>query len=162
MNNIQKEDTKFDLKKLQKNYFEASVQNVLEANKAIKAAQNWLLILGIAEMSFLGALLLQNNEPKLYIKIVLSVLLVSFVLFIIGTVKQYKHLLFSARYYQKLSNTVLSEMENIGQYTDKIPEKIQVNKNQIKTDMITNILIFSSFVLILASTIILIPFIFCI
>lgn len=158
----QTQNKRFDLGRLQKNYFDASVANVLEANKAIKAAQNWLLILGLAEMSFLGALLIQNNEQSLYIKIILSALLVGFILFIVGSVKQYKHLLSSARYYEKLSNKVLSEMEKESQYTNKISDEIKVDKNQIKSDNNSNILIFSSFVLILLSTVALIPFIFCI
>jgi len=158
----QAQNRKFDLCKLQSNYFEASVKNALEANSAIKAAQNWLLVLGLAEMSFLGVLLFQGNEPRLYIKIILSVLLVGFILFVIGSVKQYKHLLALARYYEKLSNIVLSEIENNGQYTDNILQKIKVSKNQIKSNKVANIFIFLSLVLILLSTAGLIKFIFSI
>jgi len=160
METNQTQDKKFDLLKLQNNYFNASVQNVLEANKAIKAAQNWLLVLGLAEMSFLGALLLQNNEPDLCIRIILSVLLVSFVSFLIGSVKQYKHLLSSARYYENLSNRVLSNIYQNGGFIDEIPEEFKVDKNQIKSDKVTNILFFSSFVMILLSTIAIILLIF--
>jgi len=158
----QTQNKKFDLGKLgklQKSYFDASVANVLEANQAIKAAQNWLLILGLAEMSFLGALLLQDNDQHLYIRIILSVLLVSFILFIIGSVKQYRHLLSSARYYEKLSNMVLTEIERVDQCVNKIPDEIKVEKNQIKSDKVTNILIYSSLVLILLSTVALILYI---
>lgn len=158
----QTQNKKIDLSKLQKNYFDASVGNVIEANNTIKTAQNWLLVLGLAEMSFWGALLLKDNNSILYIRIILSILLFSFILFIIGSVKQYKHLLFSARYYERLSNKVLSKVEDAGQYTDSVPEEIKIGKNQIKSDRITNILIFSSFVLILLSTAALILFIFCI
>ena len=73
------EHKKFDLDKLQKNYFDASVANVLEANKAIRAAQNWLLIIGLAEMSFLGALLLQSSGHLLYVKVLLVILLFIFI-----------------------------------------------------------------------------------
>lgn len=158
----QTQNKKIDLSKLQKNYFDASVGNVIEANNTIKAAQNWLLVLGLAEMSFLGALLLKDSSSILYIRIILSILLFSFILFIIGSVKQYKYLLYSARYYQKQSYAVLSKIENNGQYADSIPEEIKLSKNQIKSDRIANILISSSFVLILLSTAALIPFIFCI
>jgi len=73
------EHKKFDLDKLQKNYVDASVANVLEANKAIRAAQNWLLIIGLAEMSFLGALLLQSSGHLLYVKVLLVILLFIFI-----------------------------------------------------------------------------------
>lgn len=148
----QNQNKKFDLAKLQKNYFDATVSNVLEANSAIKAAQNWLLVLGLAEMSFLGASLLKDDVPIACVKVVLSALLISFVLFIIGSIKQYRHILSSARYYEDLSNKVLSEIDISGQYTDDISREMQVDKKQIKSDKITNILLFSSSTIILAST----------
>jgi len=46
--------TKFDIQKRQQSAFEASVDNVKMANEAIKSSQNWLLLLGLAELSFLG------------------------------------------------------------------------------------------------------------
>jgi hypothetical protein len=159
MNNNDIQNKKFDLSKLQKNYFEASVQNVIQANEAIKSAQNWLLILGLAELSFLGAIILKSESPSLYIKIILTALLSAFVLFILGSVKQYKHLLSSARYYDALSNKTLDKVERGQQYTDVIPEDIKLNKQQIKSDRVTNLFLFSAFCLIVLSTIALLPLI---
>ncbi len=150
---------KFDLGKLQKGYFEASVQNVIQANDAIKSAQNWLLVLGLAEMSFLGAIILQSDTPIIYVKIILITLLIAFVLFVLGSVKQYKHVLSSARYYEELASKVLDKMENGQQYTDVIPADIKLNRQQIKSDRVTNLLLFSAFCLIVLSTIALLPLI---
>lgn len=151
MKNNPTQKNRFDLSKLQKSYFEASVDNVLQANDAIKSAQNWLLILGLAEMSFLGAILVQSKEPSLSIKYILSILLIGFVLFLMGSVKQYKHLLKSARYYKNLSSMILSDIEKNGNLVNEIPNEFK-EESQIRSDKITNVLIFSSFVLILIST----------
>ncbi len=153
-------DKKFDLGKLQKNYFEASVQNVIQANEAIKSAQNWLLVLGLAEMSFLGAVILQADSPTSFTKVILTALLFAFVLFIMGSVKQYKHLLSSARYYDGLSNKTLDKVEGGQQFIDEIPGDIKLDRKQIKSDKITNILLFSAFCLIIISTLALVPFVF--
>ena len=51
---IKQNVNKFDIEKRQKSSFDASVENVKMANDAIKSSQNWLLLLGLAEMSFLG------------------------------------------------------------------------------------------------------------
>lgn len=151
---------KYDLGKLQKNYFEATVKNVIQANEAIKSAQNWLLILGLAELSFLGAIILQSEEIALYIKVILAALLVAFVLFILGSVKQYKHLLSSARYYEELSRRTLAKVEQGQQYVNEIPEEMKLDTKQIKSDKITNILLFSAFCLIILAVLALIPFVF--
>lgn len=151
---------KYDLGKLQKNYFEATVKNVIQANEAIKSAQNWLLILGLAELSFLGAIILQSEEVTLYIKVILAALLLAFVLFILGSVKQYKHLLSSARYYEELSRRTLAKVDQGQQYVNEIPEEIKLDTKQIKSDKITNILLFSTFCLIILAVLALIPFVF--
>ncbi len=153
-------EKKFDLGTLQNNYFKASKENIHEANIAIKTAQNWVLILGLAEMSFLGVLLLQANTFYIYTKIILSVLLLSFILFIIGSIRQYKHVLSSARYYKLLSDRVWSEIKSKGKYTENIPQDLENNRNYIKSNKVANILLFSAFMLIVITTVALIPFIF--
>ena len=119
------------------------------------------LILGLAEMSFLGAIILQPEmATSICIKGVLIALLLAFVLFILGSVAQYKHLLSSARYYDKLSGKALDKMERGQQYTDEIPEDIKLDREQIKSSKVANILLFAAFCLILISTIALVPLIF--
>jgi len=59
--------TKFDIQKRQQSAFEASVDNVKMANEAIKSSQNWLLLLGLAELSFLGAILFKNESNSYWI-----------------------------------------------------------------------------------------------
>ncbi|MCW1891997.1 MAG: hypothetical protein KIH65_002020 [Candidatus Uhrbacteria bacterium] len=151
---------KFDLGKLQENYFNTSVANVNQANDAIKSAQNWLLILGLAEMSFLSAVILQPEiTTKNCVQGILIVLLLAFVLFIFGSVMQYKHLLSSARYYNELSKKVLDEMEREQQHANEIPEGIKLDREQIQSSRIANILLFTAFCLIIFSTIAMMPFI---
>ena len=112
------------------------------------------------EMSHYEIGLYWHEFNKVWKKVILTVLLFAFVLFIIGSVKQYKHLLSSARYYDGLSNKTLDKMEGRQQYTDEIPGDIKLDREQIKSDKITNILLFSSFCLIIVSTLALVPLVF--
>lgn len=150
----------FDLKLLQKQYFDACVGNVTEANEAVKSVQNWLLVLGLAEMSFLGSLIVRDTAPNLYVKVILTGLLVSFILFLIGTRMQHRHVLKSARYYQNLSSKVIIAMESSGNLVTRIPSDLKVEENQIKSNKTANILISVSFLLVLLSTVAIIFFIF--
>ena len=155
---------KIDLEKRQNKYHEATVKNVMHANDFTKASQNWSLILGLAEMSFLATLIVQVDANHIfYLKCFLSALLISFVLFILGSIKQYKHALASSRYYHCLANKVTKHIRSMGPQIDEteVPQEINEEKhnNQIATDKIANILILSSIGLILLVTLGLIPII---
>lgn len=162
--NIEKDKKiRHDLTKLQKNHFMASVSNVDLANKTMGEFQNWMLVLGIAELTFLGTLLSRSETGCLliFIKILLTVLLVGMVLFLFGALLQYKHVLKIARMSYKKSNLVIDYISEIGEtIVDEIPEhlKVEIEKG-ITTSMTANYLIYTGFffeILVTISTVILI------
>lgn len=85
--------------------------------------------------------------------------MLAFVLFILGSIKQYKHLLRSSRYFGKLAKDTSSKIEEGQQYINIIPSDIKADRS-IASDKIANALFFLSFAFIIFSTIALIPFIF--
>lgn len=142
---------KKDLLKLQNNYFSASVENAKEANSAIGKAQGWILTLGLAELAFLGV---QGDFTSCSIKIETSFLLLAFIFFIVGSIVQYKHVLKKSRYYYLLSIKILEWVEEKGTSgCEKIPNELREDSNILKTSSTANYLLFSSFVLIIVSTI---------
>jgi len=145
----------FDIQKRQQHTFEAAVENAKIANDAIKSSQNWLLVLGLAEMSFLGALLFRNGllNADCFSKSLLIALLVAFVLFIVGSVVQYKHALGMAREYEHISNTALKYLQEGRQSVEKMPEELELPEKQIESNVSANYLIFSSYILVILVTI---------
>ncbi len=149
-------DSKFDLSKRQRNAFEASVENAKIANDAIKSSQGWLLVLGLAEMSFLGTLLIKDDSvfATPCLKILIIFLLIAFIFFILGSVFQYRHALNSARKYEEISNRVLDSYLNKNIHiVDKIPKELELPKKQMVTSKTANYLIFGSYILVILATI---------
>ncbi len=143
---------KKDLLKLQNNYFTASVENVKEANSAIYKAQGWVLTLGLAELAFLGS---QKDLSSCIVKIEITLLLLAFILFVIGSIAQYKHLLKSSRFYFSLSSKVSRDIEASGTSEAKeIPNEFldRSDTDVLKTNNVANYLLSLSFTLIGIST----------
>lgn len=143
---------KKDLLKLQNNYFTASIDNVKVANSAISKAQGWVLTLGLAELAFLGS---KNDFLSCLMKVQVTLLLLAFVLFVIGSIAQYKHVLKSSRHYFSLSYKILEWIEEKEtSEVEKIPNEFLDNQ-VLKTSVTANYFLFSSFVLVGISTILL-------
>jgi len=141
---------KKDLLKLQNNYFTASAENAKEANLAIGKAQGWVLTLGLAELAFLSN---REDFSSCIIKVEITLLLLAFVLFVIGSVAQYKHVLRISRYYFHLSSKILKRVEEEKLLeAEKIPDEFLDTQN-LKTSNTANYFLFSSFILIGISTI---------
>lgn len=152
---------KFDIQKRQQYAFEASVDNVKMGNDAIKASQNWLLILGLAELSFLGAVLLKDGGNNYLIKILVVALLLAFSLFIAGSLGQYKHLLRSARQYDEISRKAVDGYLKKGITTmDEVPGDLELPARQIMSNSTTNHLVAGAYILVLFVTLAIIPIIF--
>lgn len=151
---MNKEQIKFDLEKRQKSAFEAAVENAKIANDAIKSSQGWLLVLGLAEMSFLGTLLLTNETiSSCWLKLLIIALLVAFVLFIFGSIAQYKHALRIARRYEEISRKAVDDYLNKDiRFVGKMPEELELPKRQIVSSKVTDYLIFASYVLVILTT----------
>jgi hypothetical protein len=145
---------KFDLRKRQEYAFSASVENAKLANEAIKSSQNWLLVLGLAEMSFLGTLLLRDGSVYVCgIKALIIILLLAFVTFITGSVMQYKHMLKSARTFERISNLAITKYLNKRiKVADKIPEELELPEKQIISSDTANYFLFSAYLLIMVAT----------
>lgn len=145
---------KFDLGKRQEYAFSASVENAKLANEAIKSSQNWLLVLGLAEMSFLGTLLLKDSIINIYgIKTLLIILLLAFVAFITGSVMQYKHMLKSARTFERISNIAITKYLNKGRsVADEMPKELELPEKQIISSNTANYFLFSAYLLIMVAT----------
>ncbi len=141
---------KKDLLKLQNNYFTASVENAKEANSAVSRAQGWVLTLGLAELAFIGS---QGDFSSCLVKIEITLLLFAFILFVIGSIAQFKHCLKSSRHYFSLSSKILKWIEEKETLeVEKIPDEF-LDKNVLKTSNTANYFLFSSFILIGISTI---------
>ena len=143
---------KFDLEKRQKSAFEAVVENVKMANEAVKSSQNWLLLLSLAEMSFLGMILLKKDNFWI-IKVLIIILLVAFVLFILGSVLQYKHLLKRARVYEEISNKATEYLIRGIRFVNEIPKELKLPEKQIASNKCADYLISSSYILVILTTI---------
>lgn len=145
---------KFDLGKRQEYAFSASVENAKLANEAIKSSQNWLLVLGLAEMSFLGTLLLRDGSVYACgIKALIIILLLAFVTFITGSVMQYKHMLKSTRTFERISNLAITKYLNKGiKVADKVPEELEFPEKQIISSNTANYFLFSAYLLIMVAT----------
>lgn len=152
---MDKEQIKFDIRKRQRNTFEAAVENVKIANDAIKSSQGWLLILGLAELSFLGTLLLINGIiPGCWLKLLIVTLLIAFILFILGSIMQYRHALKIARIYEGISRTAINNYINKGIcIVEKMPGELELPKTQIVSNKTTNYLISASYILVILVTI---------
>lgn len=143
---------KKDLLKLQNNYFTASIENAKEANSAVSRAQGWVLTLGLAELAFLSS---QDDSSSCIVRLEITLLLLAFVLFVIGSVAQYKHCLKSSRRYFSLSSKVLKWVEEKEtSEVEKIPDEF-LDTQVLKTSNTANYFLFSSFILIGVSTILL-------
>ncbi len=141
-----------DLKQIQQNYFKAMDSNIENANKMVVATQNWLLILGLAELAFIGQQLIVNPE-NWFLKIIFSILLLGFISFIIGSIAQYKHVLKTGRYYHDLSKKTVQFIDATDKTTiEKTPEFLEDKQNDIKSSTWANRLISLSFVFILSVT----------
>lgn len=141
---------KKDLINLQNNYFIASVVNAKEANLAIGKAQGWVLTLGLAELAFLGN---RGDFSQCIIKMEITLLLLAFVLFAIGSVAQYKHVLKISRYYFSISSKILKQVEvNETSEVEYIPYEF-LDIEVLKTSDTANYFLFTSFILIGISTI---------
>lgn len=156
-------NNKFDLLKLHRNYFQAAVENVKQANVSIRDAQNWMLALGLAEMSFIGAVFLQNKNQYLTLiplHYVLLSLLVSFISFLLGAIAQFTSILKGARYYERLASDILSYVHKNGGIVNKVPSEFEVKKDHIMTSKYANLFMYFSLMLIFFSTLAVIVIIF--
>jgi nitric oxide reductase large subunit len=67
------------------------LQNAKDANKFIFHYQNWLMVFALAELTFLGSIISSDNA-NIWDKIMISILLLSFLLFLFGANYQAKFL----------------------------------------------------------------------
>jgi hypothetical protein len=162
----QKNIKNFDIAKRQQATFDASVENAKIANDAIVKAQNWFLVLGLAELSFLGTIFLSDFQITcqvlFLIKFLIILLLSSFIIFIIASVLQYQYMLRVARFYEIISNNAIEYMSKGINELEKEPENLRLDRKQIKSNILTNYLFATVLLLILLATlgIIIIVFIF--
>ena len=146
---------KTDLKRLQNNYFEASVNNAKIANEAIAKAHNGILILGIAELAFLGNKIF-NNQIDTFLKIEITLIIVALLSFFLGAISEYKHILKVARKYHKLSLNITNFIETQDKTEiEKLPKCLSGEDDSIKSDSSANNLFTISIGSIFLSTIIL-------
>ncbi|HED37590.1 MAG TPA: hypothetical protein ENI76_04995 [Ignavibacteria bacterium] len=149
----QEKKSKYSISKRQKYAFDASVQNVLIANDTIKMSQNWLWSLGIAELSFLGVILLRGGvEYVCLIKTIIILILVAFVIFIIGSALQFQHVLRKARFYENISNKAYSYLKKGIDEVEKIPDELNLPEKQIVTNKLVNRLFVTSYILVVVAT----------
>lgn len=147
------ENKNFDVEKRQNSLFDASVRNARLANESITLAQNSMLALGLAELAFLGVILIDISNYRFFIKSMIILLIVSFVLFLFGQIRQYKHQLGAARSFEAKANKALEYLSSGSQYLGHEPEEISTKKQQIVSDKIANIFIFASLIIILLVTV---------
>lgn len=142
----------FDVEKRQNSLFEASVQNALLGNESMRSAQSSILALGLAELAFLGVLLFENRCCTGLIKFLIVTLLLSYVLFIIGQIKQSRYLFKIARIFESKSNKAIEYLNKGEFFFEKEPQPLSIPKQQIKSDKITDLLILSSVAMIIFVT----------
>ncbi len=159
--NEKEQEAKYDLQKRQEYTFQAAVENAKQANMSISASQNWLLILGLAEMSFLGTLLINEvtGFPIWGQKIILVALLIAFILFVIGSVFQYRHSLRNARFHHDISNKALKYINRGERFVSTMPEELKLPERQIKSCGPANWCMFPALLLVMVSTLGIIYFI---
>ncbi len=150
-----KEDSTFDVEKRQNNLFDASVRNTLLANESISMAQNSMLALGLAELAFLGVILVDTDRRnyETLVKTLIILLIISFTMFLLGQIRQYKHQLKAARRFEKKANRALEYLSEGKQYLSSEPKDIATGQRQIVSDVVANLLIFVSLVIIVVATI---------
>ncbi|MDD2656435.1 MAG: hypothetical protein PHQ18_02620 [Patescibacteria group bacterium] len=140
---------KFDVKKRQDNAFQASRDNAIEANKAISMTQNWILVLGTAELTFLGVFFLSDNLSScviIFVKILIAFLFFAFLSFIWGAYTQSTHLKDTSRMYNKISDKALEYLNSGKNKLDNEPEDLKFPKNKIISSKISNFLFSLSFI----------------
>lgn len=134
-----KSEKNISIQKRQQHAFTASVENAKQANEAVKSYQNWLLILGTVELTFLGTLILKDNSLyAYYIKFLIVLILVAFLGFIFGSFLQFKHALRTARMYEKIANRALDYLREGINEVEEFPSDIKLPKEQIKTSGLAN------------------------
>ncbi|MFC1478747.1 hypothetical protein ACFL57_04740 [Candidatus Margulisiibacteriota bacterium] len=150
----EKKTNQFDIEKRQASAHTAAVDNAKSANSAITASQNWLLILGLAQLSFLGSLLLKEEIilPVL-IKTLVIVLLLSFVSFILASRLQFTHLVRIARLYERISKNAMHYLIRGISAIEKCPKDLELPEEQIVSSRLSNILFDTSNILVGLSTI---------
>jgi hypothetical protein len=144
---------KFDVKKRQNYLFDASVRNTLLANESVKMAQESMLALGLAELAFLGVLLLGKPNCNWAVKPLIIVLTISFLLFLFGQIRQFNHQLRRARGLEYKANIANEYLIEGRRYLENEPENISLESKQIKSDNIANLCILGSLALVLVVTI---------
>ena len=141
MNEVQQR-TEFSVKKRQDTAHAAMLSNANLANESAKATQNWLLILGLAELSFLGSVLLKygsaNEDFLIFIKIFLVILLVGFIMFFLGSLHQRRHILRSARKYQKISDRAVGYINDGKKKLDEEPDELKLPEQQMVSSRASN------------------------
>jgi len=146
---------KFDIKKRKQYAFDASVENSKGANEAIKVSQNWLLVLALAELSFIGSLLLTDTLSVSVglLKLLALALLASFISFIVASIAQYQHVLRIARVYECISMRAVQNYLQKGiDSTDEEPKELELPQTQIASNKIANRLFLTSYVLVILAT----------
>jgi len=82
-----------------------------------------------------------------------ATLLIAFSFFIVGSIGQYKHLLSSARKYDKISRAAINNYLRKGIITlDDEPKDLELPNPQIASSPIANYLIFTTYILVLLVT----------
>ncbi len=157
-------EKKHSIAERQKHAFEATIKNVDLANDTIKMSQNWIWSLGIAELSFLAiALFSEKIGYSECIKVIIVMILSAFVLFIVASIIQFKHILNIARYYEDISNIASKKYLNKNiDVVDKMPEELKFKEEQIVSSKLANVFFILSFLLIIVATIEIIFFLFLI
>jgi len=142
--------TKYSIPKIQEHAFQASVENAQESNISIKAAQNWLCLLVIAEMTFLGTLILNENTGQIALtKTLLIGLVISSISFLIGSIAQYKGIKSRARKYEDISNAACRYLKRGINEVSEIPKDLKLDTRQIVTDRWANEFFMIAFLLML-------------
>jgi cytochrome c biogenesis factor len=150
--------SKFDLLKLQNNYFEATKANANVANEVIGKAQNWLLTLATTELVFVGTLLVDSQHIDSVLGWYLlwvagCLLLVNFIFFFLGAYFQFQHFRRVARRYNGLSHKTWEHIKNHGVEVEEIPPELQDLKENMQTSREANISFLLSFICIGGSTV---------
>jgi hypothetical protein len=139
----QNPEHKFSVEKRQAHTYEASVKNASIANDAVMKAQNWFLIICLAQLSFLGSILVSVSTlaetTELFVKILMVLFLVTFILFVTSSLSQFRHMVSRARFYEGISDTAISKYISIGvTELDAEPDELALDDGQIKSDLVTN------------------------
>lgn len=137
----------------QQSAFDAAVENTKQANEAIKSAQNWLNILAIAELTLLSSFLIQDyglsNQLLVVAKVMIVLLVASLLMFLLGALTQFRHLLSIARTFSMISDRAYSYMKEGKNAVDILPKDLDFPDHmQLKSNKLTNLLFAASFLLV--------------